>query len=229
MHIRIHGPQKNIDILNIYQHVHSQVNLERRQHIWDRVNDLLTSLPKRNFLLMMGDFNTSLLTRSSAVGLSTFTARGKRLAGTQHSDSDSFHQLLRQHSLLALNTWSSDHGPTYLHPNAQSRIDFLCCRRQHSDWTAKQVQHLPLFPLNLDSETHHLPLMTSVLRCWISTTKPCKGWSHRQRLQLYKHWTQQDDTALSLQHHVQQRLDHLSYGDDPLHETPHNSESISCD
>ena len=216
LHIRIYGKQRNIDILNVYQHVHTTEHLETRQHFWDRLNDQLTILPTRNILLLMGDFNTSLLHRSNAVGMGTFLGHGRQMAGTRHSDTDQFHQLLRQHSIVALNTWQTSLGPTYVHPNAQSRIDFICCRRRHVDSISKQTHQVLTFPLNLESNTHHIPLLTSVIRCWFPAQPSRMGWSHQQRLRLYEHWKHQDEFAHQLQTAVQSRLERLPPSASPL-------------
>lgn len=216
LHVRIHGEHRSIDILNLYQHVHSVSNMDQSQHVWDLLNDQLTRLPQRNFLMMMGDFNTSLPNRSTSVGAGHYLHQGRRVTGTTHTDSDLFHQLLRQHSLVVLNTWSLNHGPTYVHPNANSRIDYVCCRRWHTDQAARQVHQLHLFPLNFDANTFHIPILTSTLRCWIPCTSQTAGWSHRQRLRLYMHWRDQDETAQTLQMNIQSQLQAIPCGDQSL-------------
>ena len=164
VHIRLHGSDKSIDIIHVYQHVHSSDRMDDRLTIWTQLNDLLTTLPKRYYLIMMGDFNTTLPHRSSVVGVGTFLRDRRRITGTMHSDSDIFHQLLRQHSLQALNTWSHSLGPTYRHGGVNSRIDYICCRRQHSDATAQDIQYMESFPLCQGTSSYHVPLLASLLR-----------------------------------------------------------------
>ena len=72
LHTRIFGQTKNIDIINIYQHVHSSTKLLERQHIWDELHQTVSSLPSRNTWLLIGDFNTSLQKHSNAVGLNDY-------------------------------------------------------------------------------------------------------------------------------------------------------------
>ena len=204
VHLRLHGDQRSTDIVHVYQHVHSHDRMSAREDFWHHLNDLLTSLPKRNFLILVGDFNTSLPHRSLMVGTGTYLYKNHRHSGTAHSDSDVFHQLLRQHSIQTLNTWSHHLGPTYINEDVHSRLDFVCCRRVHSDATAQDVQYLDNFPLCMDAGSHHVPILTSMLRQWIprSTTPPSSTWSHSKRLQLYKQWTKQDSTAFLLQQQV---------------------------
>ena len=141
VHIRIHGKTRSVDFIAIYQHVFSTDRLIQRQRLLDKLNDVLSKLPQRNLLVLLGDFNTSLMTRSKVVGTGTFMHNGKKLTGTTHTDSQDLHDLLRQHSLLALNTWMTDNSATFTHGNVSSRLDFVCCRQVHADHTAKRFLH----------------------------------------------------------------------------------------
>ena len=190
LHVRIHGTHRNMDFLSIYQHVHSLDRMEQRQSLWDRLNQTLTDLPKRNFLTLLGDFNTSLPSRSLAVGLGTYLKHGRRVSGAGHRDSEVLHQIFRHHALHVLNTWTPSNGPTFEHGHNHSRIDFICCRRLHSDCTSRQAQPLTQFPLLSPAGAQHFPLVASLVRSWTpkSTSSP-SGWSHKQRLALYAAYT----------------------------------------
>lgn len=210
LHVRIHGKHRSMDFLHIYQHVHSVDKLDTRQHFWDQLNHQLTVLPKRNFLTLLGDFNTSLATRSLAVGVGTYQHHGVRSKGTTHQDSDILHQLLRQHSIQALNTWNTDNCATFVHGSHHSRIDFICCRRLHADCTSRQAQCLTNFPLLSPSGAQHLPLMTSLMRCW--TPRPTQSsthWSHKQRLALYAATREQGFVASKMKCELQEQLRQL--------------------
>ena len=76
------------------------------------------------------------------MGLGTFLHQGRRSSGTAHSDSETFHLLLRQHDLHALTTWTPNLGPTFQHQDVVSRLDYICCPRWHSDRTARDVHYL---------------------------------------------------------------------------------------
>ena len=222
VHLRLHGKYRDLDILHCYQHVHSSDRLEVRQRFWDSLNDQLTSLPKRNLLYLTGDFNTSLAHRSGAVGLGTFLHQGARCSGTVHTDSEIFHQLLRQHGLQALNTWSSHLGPTFQNSEVVSRLDYLCCRRWHADCTARNVQYLTDFPLLTPTGAQHVPLLTSTLRFWTpnSMSKPT-GWSRKQRLILYQQFQDQAQPMIHLHADIHQRLSNLAPEDHSLHTLHH--------
>ena len=225
IHIRLHGTHRHIDLIQGYQHVHSANRMESRSTFWDMLNDQLTSLPKRNMLYLFGDFNTSLMHRSNVVGLGTFLHRGRRCTGTVHHDSDILHQILRQHDLLTLNTWSHQLGPTYIHQEVVSRLDYICCRRWHSDRTARDVHHLDDFPLVLPSGAHHVPLLTSTPRCWTPPPSLSSNrWSHKQRLQLYQQFHASDPTIDQLRTDIQHGIQQLPLDDHclpSLHRTLH--------
>ena len=114
LHLRVHGESRSIDFLTVYQHVFSNDRLEQRQTFLDQLNNVLSRIPQRNMLVLLGDFNTSLLTKSKVVGSGQFVHNGRRQSGTQHTDSSELHDLLRQHSLLALNTWMVDNTATFV-------------------------------------------------------------------------------------------------------------------
>ena len=211
VHIRIHGTSRNIDFLAIYQHVHSGDKLNKRQLLLDRLNDILSKIPQRNMLVLLGDLNTSLTRRSKVVGNGHFLHRGQRCTGTNHSDSQELHDLLRQHSLLALNTWMTDNTATFVHGHTASRIDYICCREVHADHTAKQVQIMDDFFMRSATGAHHAPLLVSLLRHWTPPTKQvfANNWTYRQRLELHTRWEQQDTFLVGRQLDMQNAIAQL--------------------
>lgn len=61
VHLRIFGMHRPLDIVAIYQHVYngSRECLQKRRVLWQSLDNLLGRLPRRNYLLVAGDFNTS--------------------------------------------------------------------------------------------------------------------------------------------------------------------------
>ena len=125
LHVRIHGRQRAIDVLNVYQHVHAAHTMTERHQLWLQLHECLSSLPKRNGLLMMGDFNTSLQKHGPHLGLSTYQWQHERVSGPKHHDADELQQLTQIYDLIALNTWSNHLGPTFQFGTQHSRIDAL--------------------------------------------------------------------------------------------------------
>ena len=171
MHVRLESDPCT-DIIIVYQHVwsiarstvaseHSRdVVLSRRADIWARLHSLTASVPKRNQLLLLGDFNCSLSPDSNLVG------RGVHQHSCHHAtDSHMLMDLARNFGLVALNTWSRRglRACTY-HPatsRGHSQIDFAFCRLMHCDQQARQTKPVltPFVPI---SGMRHSPLQGSI-------------------------------------------------------------------
>ena len=225
LHVRIHGHSNSIDILNVYQYVGVSANEEKRQLLWDALQTTIHKFPKRNILILGGDFNSSLQQRSRSVGSGTFAYEGKRTKGSTHSDDEVLHNLLKSLDLIALNTWNLDLSATYEHGLHRSRIDFLCCKRLHNDSTAREVHLLHQFPLLHDAGSRHIPLMTSLPRHWHHmTSAPKPGWGRKQRMELHQRWSHDSDFADMLGQQLNAQLSQFTapqlYQDlQPLHHT----------
>ena len=139
--------------------------LEKRAEFWAQLSGLLSSLPVRNQLLLLGDLNTSLTTEGSIVG------RGIHLRQGVHApDAPTAQDIFRSLDLTVLNSW----GPmglracTYIPagPTGHSQIDFAVMRRCAADPLARCAapQLLPFVPT---TGVRHLPLVGSV---------PCPAW-----------------------------------------------------
>ena len=210
MHFRIHGRDRDLDFINIYQHIHVRDRMDDRQTLWTELQTLLTKLPKRNHLTIMGDWNTSLGTSSTAVGVETYRWQMSRSRGPKHTDAHVFQHILTQFDLFAINTWDSTLGPTYIFGDQTSRIDFVICRRQYSDETSKHVQYLDDFPLNCPTGAHHLPQIASLLKVWHQNfTESPTGWTRAQRLELHRQWTRNPGAADKLHADIRETIDAL--------------------
>ena len=202
MHVRVHGRDRDLDFVNVYQHVHARDRMDARLQ-----QTLLTSFPKRNPLTVLGDWNTSLRQSSTAVGLDTYQWRQNRCGGPKHADSHFLHNILQQFDLVSVNTWHAHLGPTYIFGEQTSRIDFAICRRCHSDATSKQVQYLSDFPLICKSGAYHVPQLVSLLKVWHPNyADTSMGWTRAQRLELHRQWTQNPSAAENLQQDIQHTI-----------------------
>ena len=103
--------------------------MEKRETFWTSLDHLLQALPRRNLLSLLGDVNCTLPAVPRLVGLDAFLTSDGRKCGPQHSDRHRFVTILKDHDLVALNTWSEQHGPTYRgHFGRHSRIDYILTR-----------------------------------------------------------------------------------------------------
>ena len=121
LHVRIpignNNQRTHLDIINFYQwawdnDVRKQ-RLEKRQLVWQRLERLLTGLPRRNVRCIAGDFNCTLQPDGVQVGPGTYRASGRGA----YPDSQEFQQALTTGSMCALNTWGPRRrAATYLEP-----------------------------------------------------------------------------------------------------------------
>ena len=211
LHVRIHGQQRAIDILNVYQYIHATHTMTDRQTLWTCLHEYLSKLPKRNGLLIMGDFNTSLQKRGPAVGLPTYQWHQARATGPKHSDANELYHLTQIYDLIALNTWKSCLGPTFQFGSQHSRIDYIFYKRHLVDASAKQVHYLHNFPLLGISGAQHVPMICDIMKVWTPASHvQDHSWSRAQRKALYLHWRAQDPHAQQLEQTLHVQLDQLS-------------------
>ena len=190
--------------------------MDLRSDFWHHLSLLLTGLPSRNNVIMVGDMNTSLPRCSASVGLDSYEWCDQR-QGPIHSDSNVLHNLLNIHQLTALNTWHHHLGPTYNLDHQHSWIDFLICKQSWADAISRQVHYLHAFPLKSMNGASHVPLMTSLLKAWHPGPQhQQQGWTGTQRLDLYQQWLQPSPTSLQLQHAVQLAFHQLPLSNTPL-------------
>lgn len=213
LHARLHFSHWSTDLIAVYQYAddHTQHRLQLRASLWDKLDDYLYQLPKRNQLVCCGDFNCALNAISPWVGTSTFRWKGRQCHGHQHRDMMKFQQLLQRHALLAANSWSAAIGPSFFHGDYAARIDFFLIRIQHSDGIAKQSSYLSnadFLPLN---QTHHFPLECSVRRQHATYHKNryVPACNYRQRAQCREGGLQETDNWLRLSQHVATTCDAL--------------------
>ena len=220
MHLRVHGRDRDLDFLNVYQHIHHPDRMEDRAQLWTALQSVIANCSKRNHLTLLGDLNTSMRRTSTAVGMDTYLWQGERCKGPNHSDAYFLHNLLINFDLVVNNFWDAQLGPTYIFGTQHSRIDYMICRRCHSDATSKNVQYLYDFALNCPSGAHHVPMIATLIKVWHPHHPEAQtGWTRAQRLELYRQWTTPHvdtdelrnsiiDTVVNLSPHGN-RLDHL--------------------
>eukprot|EP00435_Cladocopium_sp_Y103_P017051 s3272_g4.t1 len=171
MHIRLSLNPRPLDIIACYQHVYQDTMACRtlRDQWWTLLDSVLSGLPHRNSAVILGDFNCGLSALAGSVGTSDFRWQHGLVSGRTHPDQSRFLNLLRTHSLVALNSWTCTLGPTYVHGTQASRIDWICVRRPLADGTAKQVRYLWDSPFLSQTDHGHVPMMCTLAQYWIPT------------------------------------------------------------
>ena len=161
VHCRLYLPQQTIDLIGLYQYqgLNTKPQMEKRETFWTSLDHLLQALPRRNLLSLLGDVNCTLQAVPRLVGLDAFLTSDGRKCGPQHSDRHRFVTILKDHDLVALNTWSEQHGPTYKgHFGRHSRIDYILTRLPDADTASKQVGQMVDAPFLPEGSTH-VPLI----------------------------------------------------------------------
>jgi len=169
VHVRVMNATRNLDILGCYQHVYKKdkEQLQKRDKFWQTLETQLTMLPGRNTVALMGDFNCSLPTSAGVSGPNSYTWNQQQAVGTCHPDSSRLLQVLRHGGLVALNSWNSKLGPTFVHLQNHSRIDYVCTRSQLADGRARQVQYLWNAPFVSQGNSGHAPILFNLALYWI--------------------------------------------------------------
>ena len=169
VHVRVMNATRNLDILGCYQHVYKKdkEQLQKRDKFWQTLETQLTMLPGRNTVALMGDFNCSLPTSAGVSGPNSYTWNQQQAVGTCHPDSSRLLQVLRHGGLVALNSWNSKLGPTFVHLQSHSRIDYVCTRSQLADGRARQVQYLWNAPFVSQGNSGHAPILFNLALYWV--------------------------------------------------------------
>ena len=162
-----------LDLVGIYQWVRQSddraANDARRAQFWVMLGKLLSHLPKRNLLVVLGDFNTPVEHLPGHIG------RGLLRSDARGVDQD-LQLLLQVQGLVPLNTWrraGPAHTATFLNGAVTSQIDFIAVRKEAADLVARTAapSEVNLAPWRLGPR--HRPVVASAP--WVA------GWRLRQR------------------------------------------------
>ena len=177
LHIRLQFADRGLDILGCYQHTNNpQAARQQMRHSWWQTLDkYMMGLPRRNLLVLAGDFNCSSGEIRSHVGSSRYTWHGKSITGTQHDDMGTFAALIRGHGLIALNTWDASQGPSYVKQAVTSRLDYILVRRQSADGAARRALHVWNAPFMAAVPDGHAPVFAHIPFNWHHAHRPTTG------------------------------------------------------
>ena len=163
VHVRIPKGPAHIDLLNLYQYSVSDAEgvCERRLALLTTLQRCLAGLPRRNYLILGGDFNCPCEPYKSTCGQCVLNHN--LLHYRDHQD---LQNVLRTLHLCVLNTWCRpQHGQlaTFTFGKLASQIDFLIIRQQHADARARKAQILDQFPVGAWREgANHHPVVATL-------------------------------------------------------------------
>ena len=161
IHVRIHQGENSIDIINLYQHVwRSQLdregNTKCREAVWKKLRQVTAKIPQRNTLVVGGDFNCTIRRMKHHIGSAVVEAR------EPSPDQEELLGYLQDHGMTLLNTWHAKPAYTCQTGDSQTQIDFLLCREQHADRTAKDSKPWHQAPIGKWKANHHVPVWASI-------------------------------------------------------------------
>ena len=167
VHVQVQMHNRNLDLVGCYQHTRAShaSRMQERTHWWNQLDSLLHSLAHRNVLALTGDFNCNLVPSPTHSGPDQYRWRGHMTAGAMHQDAGHFTSLLRMHGLTALNSWDPGLGPTYVHANHHSRIDFIITRKTVADGVAKRTCYAWDAPF-CNQHDGHVPMIAQLRKTW---------------------------------------------------------------
>ena len=147
LHVRLSHPNnsQHIDILNCYQHflgrsdkasLVEQVE-HKRQNFLHKLSGVLSGLPFRNHVLVMGDFNMNVEPLGNLVG----SACGQ--FSPSWSPSADLMSMIETHDLCVLNTWSSPLSFSSSGPKGgRALVDYVMARRVQVSAASRCVSYM---------------------------------------------------------------------------------------
>ena len=176
LHLRICSDPA-IDLLGVYQHAWNlakaefqhqqqtpeQLLIERRQLIWTSVRGWINSIPKRNLMTVVGDFNASLEPSHPNIG------KGVGHAHAHKNDGQALQALIQTAGLNAANTWgrSGQSASTFwTHKGEGSQIHYVLLRNP-CNLASLRCGPLPNAPIIHPTGFRRIPV-----QCFLTWPKP---------------------------------------------------------
>ena len=154
-----HGSR--LSLAALYQHVWSSQkpqhdNTADRARVLSSLSKLAKQVPRRDTLIVAGDFNSSLSPTPCLVGPLATPPQDPR------PDESALLHLLQRLRLVALNTWSCSPSHTFARDDTRTQIDYILVREPNAGRMAKQSRPLSDFPLGSWKQGGHLPVTASI-------------------------------------------------------------------
>ena len=161
LHLRLH-PQCTVDLVACYQKVWSgHATIQERKLVWDQLQFCMMNCPRRNMLILTGDFNVQLQACPAVTGQLPW-----RSTHVVCADADRFYELMRMGSLQVINSFRG-YVPTYIADRSNrapgTMIDFFCVRTEQADPEARLATVLTDVPLKAHVKANfHRPRIATV-------------------------------------------------------------------
>ena len=164
-HVRLELRSTNVDILHVYQKVYQSgaaptgqpSYLDARRRVWDCLQQALSTLPLRHVWVVAGDFNTGVQGIPGLVG-----SRVRVMPARAVPDQKKLQDILTNHQLLHLNSWTLRARCTFHSPQGNSLIDHILTRKDLGDSRARRACPIPWELCSWRSGGKHQPVQASI-------------------------------------------------------------------
>ena len=203
LHMRLQQDKHSLDLVNVYQFARPNTGshetakmMAPRAELWKSLQGLLGTLPNRNPLILMGDFNCNVKPSSGLAGTKALAPQNA------HADQSDLQAIMQSFHLCALNTWtgSSTSQATCKGSNFGVQIDYIFTRAVHADHTARQCAPCPFIdfsPWRGGSRHYMLQASVPTFPGWRKPTLAAPNKFDRQAL--ISSVREQDDRCAALQ------------------------------
>ncbi|CAE7728748.1 unnamed protein product [Symbiodinium sp. CCMP2592] len=169
LHVRVPSGGVHVDLLNYYQYavVQEDVVYERRQNMFFKLQKCLAGLPRRNSLILAGDFNCPFIPFGNVCGTHVISP-----SADHYRDLQDQQNIAKSLKLTALNTWQRPpHGQGAMFTafsDRSAQIDFIVVRSRQATTTSRQAAVLPDFPVAAwrEGPKHH------PVQAWVALPPP---------------------------------------------------------
>ena len=206
LEVRADWQGSRITIASVYQHAWSaaktiQANKDDRAQVLSALSKLVKQVPKRDSLVIAGDFNVSVSPVPGLIGPCVVEPQEPR------PDEAHFTNLLSKLRLVALNTWHASPAHTFCQGEIQTQIDFILTKEPSAGGLAKRAAPTQHLGLGSWKKGGHLPMLATIplMRHWLLPKgKPAPLQYDAAALQASVRAT--DDQAQAMRHWVQQSI-----------------------
>ncbi|CAE7254236.1 unnamed protein product, partial [Symbiodinium sp. CCMP2592] len=169
LHVRVPCGGVHVDLLNYYQYavVQEDVVYERRQKLFVKLQKCVAGLPRRNSLILAGDFNCPFIPSGNVCGTHVVSP-----SEDHYRDLQDQQNIAKSLKLTALNTWQRPtHGQVATFTafsDRSAQIDFIVVRSRQATASSKQAAVLPDFPVAAwrEGPKHH------PVQAWVTLPPP---------------------------------------------------------
>lgn len=210
LHVRLHGNSRATDLIGCYQYPYqtTAAQSQNRKLVWDALSETLMQLPRRNALMLAGDFNCDLRPMYPHIGSARPTPQHQ--PQVQYSDQETFQQIVRNCALTGLNTWSGIQH-THEHQHLQARLDFMFTTTLAADAHAKSACNLWDAPMVHHNGGHCVQLCSSPIDRYHATKLPYGRCALQQRVRSSQSWQQRDEAWNHLQSACQSMISQWTF------------------